>query len=173
MLLTEREQIREELLELIGQIGRDRSALLPLLQEVQRAYFHISDYCMQVIADLLDIHPVEVHSVVSFYHFLDERPQGQFVIRLCRTVTCDMAGKEHVAQQLRNDLQIDFGQTTPDGKFSLGCASCLGMCDQGPALLVNEQIFTRVTPEKVHRILAECRQQFGVHATSTSKERRI
>jgi NADH:ubiquinone oxidoreductase subunit E len=173
MLLTEREQFREELLELIGQIGSDRSALLPLLQEVQRKYFHISEYCMQVIADLLDIHPVEVHSVVSFYHFLDVQSQGQFVIRLCRTVTCDMAGKEQVAQQLRNDLQIDFGQTTPDGKFSLGWANCLGMCDQGPALLVNEQIFTRVTPEKVHRILAECRQMFGVHATSTPKERRI
>ena len=87
---------------------------------------------MQVIADLLDIHPVEVHSVVSFYSFLDERPQGQFVIRLCRTITCDMAGKEHVARQLVNDLGIDFGETTPDGKFSLGWANCLGMCDQGP-----------------------------------------
>ena len=54
-----------------------------------------------------------------------------------------MAGKEHLAQQLRNDLQIDFGQTTPDGKFSLGWANCLGMCDQGPAMLVNERIFTR------------------------------
>ena len=101
MLLTERERLREELLDLTDQIGHDRSALLPMLQEVQRRYFHISEYCMQVIADLLDIHPVEVHSVVSFYSFLDEQPQGQFVIRLCRTVTCDMAGKEHVARQLR------------------------------------------------------------------------
>ena len=94
---------------------------------------------MQVIADLLDIHPVEVHSVVSFYSFLDERPQGQFVIRLCRTITCDMAGKDHVARQLENDLGIEFGETTPDGKFSLEWANCLGMCDQGPAMLVNEQ----------------------------------
>ena len=62
--------------QLIDQIGRDRSALLPILQEVQRKYFHISEYCMQVIADLLDIHPVEVHSVVSFYSFLDERPKA-------------------------------------------------------------------------------------------------
>ena len=76
MLLTERERLREELLQLIDQIGRDRSALLPILQEVQRKYFHISEYCMQVIADLLDIHPVEVHSVVSFYSFLDERPRA-------------------------------------------------------------------------------------------------
>lgn len=173
MLLTERERLREELQQLIEQIGRDRSSLLPLLQEVQRKYFHISEYCMQVIADLLDIHPVEVHSVVSFYSFLDERPQGQFVIRLCRTATCDMAGKEHVARQLQNDLQIEFGQTTPDGKFSLGWANCLGMCDQGPAMLVNERIFTHVTPEKVHGILADCRRIFGAHATNQSKERRI
>jgi len=171
MLLTERDRLHRELVQLVDQIGQDRSALLPILQEVQRKYFHISEYSMQVIADLLGIHPVEVHSVVSFYSFLDERPQGQFVIRLCRTATCDMAGKDQVARQLKNDLQIDFGQTTADGKFSLVWANCLGMCDQGPALLVNEKIYTRVTPEKIHGILAECRQVFGVHATSFIKER--
>ena len=173
MLLTERERLHDELVQLVDQLGRSRSALLPILQEVQRKYFHISEYCMQVIADLLDIHPVEVHSVVSFYSFLDERPQGQFIIRLCRTTTCDMAGKDQVARQLRNDLEIDFGETTPDGKFSLGWANCLGMCDQGPAMLVNERVFSHVTPEKIHGILAECRQIFGVHATTMPKERRI
>lgn len=173
MLLTERDRLQGELAQIVDQIGRSRSSLLPILQEVQRKYFHISEYSMQVIADLLGLHPVEIHSVVSFYSFLDERPQGQFVIRLCRTATCDMAGKEHVARQLQNDLQIDFGQTTPDGKFSLAWANCLGMCDQGPAMLVNERIFTRVTPEKIHAILAECRQVFGVHAAASPKERRI
>jgi [NiFe] hydrogenase diaphorase moiety large subunit len=127
---------------------------------------------MQVIADLLDIHPVEVHSVVSFYSFLDEKPQGQYVIRLCRTITCDMAGKEHVARQLQNDLGISLGQTTPDGKFSLHWANCLGMCDQGPALLVNDRIFTRVTPEKVHGILEQCRQTFGMHAMDVGRGHR-
>jgi len=166
MLVTERERLREELVRLADRYGRDRSGLLSILQEVQRRHFRISEYCMQVIADLLDIHPVEVHSVVSFYHFLDERPQGQFVIRLCRTISCDMAGKKQVARQLENDLGIKFGETTPDGKFTLHWANCLGMCDQGPAILVNEQIFTRITPEKVHRILEHCRQTFGVHAVA-------
>ncbi len=173
MFLTERDRLHEELAQIVEQIGCSRSSLLPILQAVQQRYYHISEYSMQVIADLLDLHPVEVHSVVSFYSFLDERPQGQFVIRLCRTATCDMAGKDHVARQLRNDLQIDFGETTPDGKFSLAWANCLGMCDQGPALLVNERIFTRVTAEKVHAILAECRQMFGVHATTSRKEHRL
>jgi NADH:ubiquinone oxidoreductase subunit E len=166
MLVTERERLREELVKLADRFGHDRSALLSILQEVQRRHFHISEYCMQVIADLLDIHPVEVHSVVSFYHFLHERPQGQFVIRLCRTISCDMAGKRQVARQLENDLGVKFGGTTADGKFTLQWANCLGMCDQGPAILVNEQIFTRVTPDKVHRILEQCRQTFGVHAVS-------
>jgi len=170
MLVTERERLREELVRLADHFGHDRSALLSILQEVQRRNFHISEYCMQVIADLLDIHPVEVHSVVSFYHFLHDRPQGQFVIRLCRTISCDMAGKRQVARQLENDLAIRFGETTADGKFTLQWANCLGMCDQGPALLVNESIYTQVTPEKVHVILDECRQTFGAHALA-GKER--
>ena len=109
MLVTERERLREELVALADQHGRQRSALMAILQEVQRRHSRISEYAMQVIADLLDIHPVEVYSVVSFYSFLGEQPQGQFVIRLCRTITCDMAGKAHVARQLENDLGIRFG----------------------------------------------------------------
>ena len=173
MPVTEQDQFRADITALVEKLGPGRSSLIPILADVKRRYHEIDSENMQTIADVLDIHPVEVHSVVSFYSFLDERPQGQFVIRLCRTVTCDMAGKEHVAQQLRNDLEIDFGQTTPDGKFSLDWANCLGMCDQGPAMLVNERIFTRVTPEKVHGILAECRQMFGQHAMTSPKERRI
>jgi [NiFe] hydrogenase diaphorase moiety large subunit len=170
MLVTEQERLREELVELADRYGRSRSALMPILQEVQRKHFHISQYCMQVIADLLDIHPVEVQSVISFYSFLDAEPLGQYVIRLCRTITCEMAGNEHVARQLENDLGIRFGETTPDGKFSLRWANCLGMCDQGPAMLVNDEVYTRVTPEGVHGILENCRSKFGVHATAALKE---
>jgi [NiFe] hydrogenase diaphorase moiety large subunit len=172
MLVTERERLREELVALADRYGRQRSALMPILEEVQARHFRISEYCMQVIADLLDIHPVEVDSIVSFYRFLEDRQQGQFAICLCRTISCDMAGKRQVARQLENDLGIKFGQTTPDGKFSLHWANCLGMCDQGPALLVNERVYTRVTVDKIHGILEQCRQTFGVHATAHGKEHR-
>ena len=173
MLLTEREKLHEELVQLADQHGRQRSSLLIMLQEMQRRHCHISEFCMQVIADLLDIHPVEVHSVVSFYSFLDTKSQGQFVIRLCQTITCDMAGKSDVARQLENDLGVGFGETTPDGKFSLQWANCLGMCDQGPALLVNDKVYTRVSPESVNVILEECRSKFGVHALTEEKEHQI
>jgi NADH:ubiquinone oxidoreductase subunit E len=170
MLVTERERLREELIALADKYGRQRSSLMAILQETQRRQSRISEYAMQVIADLLDIHPVEVYSVVSFYSFLGDQPQGQFVIRLCRTITCDMAGKSHIARQLENDLGIHFGETTADGKFSLCWANCLGMCDQGPAMLVNDQVFTQVTLEKVHGILEQCRRAFAGTAHTQLKE---
>ncbi len=172
MLVTERERLNEELRELAEQHGRARAALLPMLQHVQRKYNHISAYTMQVIADLLEIHPVEVHSVVSFYAFLGDRPRGRFVVRLCRTVSCDLAGKDRIARQLENDLGIPFGQTTGDGMFTLEWANCLGMCDQGPALLVNDRVYTGVTAQKVHEIIEECRAEFGLHALRKEEEQR-
>jgi NADH:ubiquinone oxidoreductase subunit E len=170
MLVTDRERLREELYALADKHGRNRSGLIPILQEVQKRHYQISGYTMQVIADLLDIHPVEVYSVVSFYSFLDEKPRGRFVIRLCRTISCDLEGKDRVARQLENDLGIRFGETTVDGKFTLEWANCIGMCDQGPALLVNEKVYTHVTPDKVHDILEECRSSFGVYAVEAKQE---
>ncbi len=167
MLVSEREQLRDNLETWIEQYGSNRSALIPVLEEVQRKYGHISEYVMQVVADILDIHPVEVDSVVSFYSFLGHKPKGRFIVRLCRTISCEMQAKARVAQQLENDLGIQFGETTANGNFTLEWANCLGMCDQGPALLVNERIYTQVTPETVHDILEECRSTFGVYAPTS------
>ena len=163
MLVSEREQLRGNIETWVAQYGANRSSLIPVLEEVQRKYGHISEYVMQVVADILDIHPVEVDSVVSFYSFLGHKPKGRFMVRLCRTISCEMQEKERVAQQLENDLGIRFGETTANGNFTLEWANCLGMCDQGPALLVNERIYTQVTPETVHDILEECRSTFGVY----------
>jgi [NiFe] hydrogenase diaphorase moiety large subunit len=161
--------MKQEIAHWRERFGCDRSALLPILEEIQKKYTYVPNFAMQVVADLLNIHPVEVYGVVSFYSFLSEVPQGRFIIRLCRTITCDMAGKTLVARQLENDLGIKFGESTPDGMFKLEYANCLGMCDQGPAMLVNERVYTRMTPEKVHDILEECRRQVSVYATE-SKE---
>ncbi len=165
MLMTARERLAREIKALAEKHGHARAALIPIVQEIKHKYRKVDDFAMQVIADQLGIHPVEVYSVVSFYAFLGSQASGKFIIRLCRTISCDMQGKERVMRQMENDLGIKFGETTSDGKFSLEWANCMGMCDQGPAMLVNEKIYTHVTPEKVHEILEECRRSFGVHAT--------
>lgn len=164
MLTPNYERLQEDITLWASRHGGNRGSLLPVLQEVQKKYHQISDYAMQRIADELGIHPVEVFGVVSFYSFLHTTYKGRFVIRLCRTISCDMAGKGRVARQLENDLGIAFGETTPDGNFTLEWANCLGMCDQGPALLINDQVHTHVTPEKVHEIVEACRGTFSVHA---------
>jgi len=83
------------------------------------------------------------------------------VIRLCQTLSCDLAGKDRIRRQLEAELGIGFGQTTQDGLFTLEFTSCLGLCDQGPALLVNDRVYTRVTPDQVLDIIRECRRSFG------------
>ena len=170
MFVTQREKIAEDIRALSEKYGKDRSALIPILQEIQKKYSRISDFAMQTVADLLGIHPVEVYGVVSFYSFLSSKPYGRFVIRLCRTISCDMLGKDRVAKQLENDLGIGFGETTPDGIFTLEWANCLGMCDQGPAMLINDQVFTKVSAEKVHEILQGCRNSVSAYATQRKEE---
>jgi len=165
MLITLEEEIRGELEAVAQKMGKDRANLIPMLQEVKTKHGHIPDVAMQEIADLLGIHPVEVYGVVSFYSFLNEEPQGRFVVRLCRTISCELAGRDAVARQLENDLGIAFGETSTDGYFTLEWANCLGMCDQGLALLINDRLFTAVTTDQIEGIVKECRHTFGDFAS--------
>jgi len=157
MLVTHQEQLRADVTALVDRLGPGRSSLIPVLQDVKRRLHGIDADAMQIVADLLDIHPVEVYGVATFYAFLDPAAQGQFVIRLCRTVSCELTGKDAIARRLESELGIAFGETSEDGRFTLAWANCMGMCDQGPALLVNDRVYTRVTPETVREIAAECR----------------
>ncbi|MCU0373271.1 MAG: NADH-quinone oxidoreductase subunit NuoE [Ignavibacteria bacterium] len=153
MLVYEKNTITEDIEKLVDMHGSDRSALLPVLQAVQKKYRYVSEFAQQEIARLLDIHPVEVFSVISFYSFLHSEPQGRNIVRLCRTIVCDMAGREEVEKAVMRELKIDIGETTKDKKITLEHTNCLGMCDQGPAMMVNDKIYTKLTPEKAVEIL--------------------
>lgn len=155
MLVLEKNAMADEIERLVDKYGKNRSSLLPILQEIQKKHKHIPDYAQQEIARLLDIHPVEVYSVISFYSFLNTKPKGRNIVRLCQTITCDLAGKKSVANAIERELGIKFGETTKDNKFTLEYVNCLGMCDQGPALLINERVYPKVNPEKAIQILDE------------------
>ena len=157
MLVTQQERLREQVNDLVERLGPGRSSLIPILQDVKRRYHGLDSDAMQIVADQLDIHPVEVYGVATFYAFLRPRKQGEHVIRLCNTISCDLAGKEAIARELERELGIVFGETTPDGRFTLEWTACMGMCDQGPALLVNESLHPRVTPASARAIVAELR----------------
>lgn len=161
MQVLDRTKIIQEISDLKKTYGDDRSALLPILQDLQETYGYLPDLVMQETAHALEIHPVEVEGVASFYSFFRRKEkQGKYVLRLCQTISCDLAGKVNVARQLENELGIKFGETTKDGMFTLEYTNCLGMCDQGPAMLVNDRLFAKVTPDKVPYIIADCRRDF-------------
>lgn len=155
MLVLEKNALTEEIEQLVEKYGNNRSSLLPILQDIQRKNRYISEFAQQEVARILDIHPVEVCSVISFYAFLNTTPKGKNIVRLCQTISCDFQGKAAVARAIERELGISFGETTKDNKITLEYANCLGMCDQGPALLVNDKIYSHLTPEKAVQILSE------------------
>lgn len=155
MLVLEKNAMTEEIELLVAKHGNSRSSLIPILQDIQRKHKYIPDFAQQEVARLLDIHPVEVFSVISFYSFLNTAPKGKYIVRLCQTISCDLQGKAAVAKAIERELDIKFGETTRDNKFTLEFANCVGMCDQGPAMIINERVYTKLTPEKAIQILTE------------------
>ena len=162
MLVTDSDRLQADVVAIVDRHRRDRSELLTILEEVQQSQRAVTPFAQQVVADLLGLSPSQVASVVSFYGFLDSRARGRVVIRLCRTISCQMQGTQRIARQLENDFGIRFGETTPDGAVSLAWAHCLGMCDRGPAMLVDDNLYTQVTPEQVHTIVADARRAAGL-----------
>jgi NADH:ubiquinone oxidoreductase subunit E len=153
MLVSEVNALTAEIEMLSEKHGTTREALLPILQDVQINHGHISDFAQQEIARILNIHPVEVYGVITFYSFLSTEAKGKFAVRLCQTISCDLANKDAIARVLEKELEIRFGQTSADKKFSLEYINCMGMCDQGPAMLINEKVYTKLTPHKISEII--------------------
>ena len=141
--------------ELVERYGRGRTSLMPILQGVVERNNFISDLDMTEIARELDLSAAQVYGTATFYAFLDTVPRGKYVIRVCKTITCDMHGKRRIIQTIEDMLKIKTGETTPNKKFTLLETNCLGWCHEGPAMLNNEKPYSGLTPERVHDILHE------------------
>jgi len=155
MLIVEKNALTEEIESHVKKYGNDRSALLMILHEIQKHHRHISEFAQQEVARLLNIHPVEVYSVISFFAFLNSNPKGRNLVRVCQTISCDMHGKAGIVQAIERELGIKIGETTKDNKFTLEYANCLGLCDMGPAMAINDQVFLKLTPEKAVELLSK------------------
>jgi len=141
--------------ELAVKHGRKRESLLPVLQGVVEQERYLSEHSMIEIARELDLPAAEVYGTATFYSFLEHRKMGRFVIRICKTISCSMKGKNQVLLAIQDMLKISTGETTPDGRFSLVETNCLGLCHKAPAMLINEEVYTDLTPEKVRELLSE------------------
>jgi NADH-quinone oxidoreductase subunit E len=147
------DQINELVKTLVAKHGKKRESLLPVMQGVVESESYLSEYSMTQIAKELDITATEVFGTASFYSFLETRKMGKNVIRVCKTITCTMKDKNQIIHAIENMLKIRIGETTHDGLFTLLETNCLGWCHKGPAMLINNKVYTELTPELIREIL--------------------
>lgn len=141
--------------ELADKYGRDRTSLLPILQGVADRKNYLTEEDLTDIAAELHLSGAQVFGTASFYSFFNFVPRGKYVIRVCKTISCDMKNKSEIVNQIQDMLKIKVGETTDDGLFTLLYTNCMGWCDKAPSLLINEKPYTQLTPAKVQEIINE------------------
>lgn len=138
--------------------GKQKSALLPLLHIAQAEFGGwLSSEAMDYVAALLNILPVEVYEVASFYSMFNLKPVGKCVLEVCRTGPCWLLGAEDIVKYLEKKLGIKAGETTPDGMFTLKTVECLAACGTAPVMQIGETYHEKLTNSKVDKILDEYR----------------
>jgi NADH-quinone oxidoreductase subunit E len=143
---------------IVGTYGADKEALVEILREVNDESGHLSREQLERIAERVGLPLSKVYSVASFYSLISLEPLGRHVIRFCEDAPCHVAGGREVWEALEHELGIPFGETTLDGEWSLLTTSCIGACAVGPVMMVDNDIFGNLTPEKVGEIIARYRQ---------------
>jgi len=139
--------------------GQQKSALLPVLhiaQEELGGYLTVD--IMDYVASLLNLQPIEVYEVATFYTMFYLEKVGKYVIEVCRTGPCSIMGSDPIVEYLEETLRIRTGETTPDGLFTLKTVECLGACGYAPVMQVNNEFYERLTTERIDQILDDLRK---------------
>lgn len=143
---------------LCADVAHDPTRLLDIARGIQDRWGHVPPEALDLVAREMRVPRIECEGLVSFYAFLSRRPAGQIPIRLCDAVIERMRGSERVGNALSEALGIGFGETTPDGRFSLWRSSCIGMSDQAPAALVGNVVVTRLSSDGAHELVRALRR---------------
>ena len=130
-----------------------RAASIGALKIVQKRHGWVPDAAIPAIGRQLGISAADLEGVATFYNLIFRRPVGRHVIKVCDSVACFLTGYEELREEICRQLGLKFGQTSPDGRFTLLPICCLGACDRGPVLMINDDTHFGVTPQDVARLL--------------------
>lgn len=150
----------EKVKEIIARypVGKQKSALIPVLHLAQGEFGGWLDVpVMDYVAGLLQLNPIEVYEVATFYTMFNMKPVGKYVLEVCQTGPCMVCGSDQIIEHIKNKLGIKAGETTPDGLFTLKPAECLGACGYAPMMQLGKYYKEHLTIEKVDAILNELR----------------
>ena len=143
--------------DLVKRYPVKRSALIPILHEVQAEAGYLSPEAIQWVAGFLGLSPSDVMSVASFYDMLNLEPVGKHMIYVCQNLSCALLGAERLIRHLETRLEIRMGETTPDGLITLKRMECLASCGTAPAIQIDGIFYERMTPEKFDELLGRLR----------------
>lgn len=141
--------------EICNQFNNEEGELINVLHQVQSKLGYLPAEVQEVIAKELNMSVAKVYGVVTFYSFFTMLPQGEHPISICMGTACYVRGAEQVLTEFKRQLNIEVGQTSPDGKFSLSSLRCVGACGLAPVVTVGEKVYGRVSPQQVSKIIAE------------------
>lgn len=144
---------QKEFEDIITRYPTKQAAILPTLWLVQNQEGWISGEAMEYVAGLLELSPVHVYSVTSFYTMFNRKPVGKHHIQVCRTLSCALRGSEEVIDHLKKKIKLGEGETSEDGQYTFTSVECLASCGTAPAMMINEKYYEDLTPEKVDEIL--------------------
>ena len=153
-------EMREKYDALDAAIARHKGepgALMPVLQEAQNIFGYVPQDVQQIIADGLGTTLAEVYGVATFYAQFSLEPKGQYVVGVCLGTACYVKGSQKVLDKLSEELKIPVGKTTPDGVFTLNATRCLGACGLAPVMMINDEVYGRLTPDEMPAILDKYR----------------
>ncbi len=153
--------LEAEIDELISHYPQKRSASLMLLHRMQEHFGAVNAGVVEWIARKLELQPINVHELVTFYPMFRQTPAGKFHFRVCRTLSCALGGGAalhgHLCHRLGLDPHEHGVQTTPDGRYSLEYVECLAGCGSAPVMMMNDEFHEAVTTERADQIVAGCR----------------
>mgnify|MGYP001624629293 FL=1 len=147
----------EQLDAFIASLPSTQGELIRVLHTAQGIFGYLPKEVQIYVAKKLDVPVSKVYGVVSFYSFFTMKPKGEYDISVWMGTACYVRGAENVLNEIKNQLGIDIGDTTADGKFSLRTLRCVGACGLAPVVMIGDKVYGRVTPDMVSGILAECK----------------
>jgi NADH-quinone oxidoreductase subunit E len=149
LTVEERDEIEAEL----TRYPTKEAVCIDAMKIVQRHRGWVSDESVRDIAELLEMSPADLDGVATFYNLIFRKPVGRHVVMLCNSVSCWILGYERMREHLISRLGIQFGETTPDDRFTLLPIVCLGACDHAPAMLVDNELHTDLSPDRIDEVL--------------------
>jgi NADH-quinone oxidoreductase subunit E len=154
--------LEKEVKELLTHYPEKRSASLMVLHAIQESHGYVSPEAMEWAAERLDLQPINIYELVTFYPMFREKPGGKNVIKVCRTLSCALGGAKGLHGGICDKLKLDpsshDSQTSEDGKFSVEWVECLASCGTAPVMMVNDDFYEGVSDEKAAKILEECEE---------------